>query len=306
MMWEEMGSRDAPLYKNKRFGFGGEGKVPYERVEELVQVNRFRAAEFFLFRLVRNESRSAGCLKIVWEWKFGFRDSNLPWGSLGPKSEPDVIFLKQDPFVELWPVRRNWVIAIRNSEGEDSEGEETTTFSRDYKQFKEWFKINYPGLNFRSKKGRDVPQRWRYSTVLWSSGVQTITTFLLLALTRFKFGIARHAHALWLCIWLYGGPVYVNIGQLSGWKNHDFVPCRSLFKWFVLYIPLFGAAVVFFSVGAITVLCVELFGAMCGVYYELPVTSWMVIGVGIFGLCGSIILALRLYGTHASRSSDFR
>jgi hypothetical protein len=261
------------------------------------------ALELGFLRIWRLEIWNSACHDVAWRFQFGRKSEPLPphlnqsTSMYQEELKSGAVFLRQNPYRSLRIIRQKWHLAMHQAQSRD-----------DFKEFLTWMEDNYPGLDIE-RALKEKPRLAQRADMLWSLGVQLFTTLLLGTLTRFHVGIV--SHAVWFLVWMYGGPIVstiINIAHLRGWIIHDNMFCPSLFKWLArMVIYCFSLVVGIFSIGAITVLSVELFGAMCGVFYSLRVSSWVAIGALIYTGLILIFAMFVIYGPHITHMiSDFR
>jgi hypothetical protein len=161
--------------------------------------------------------------------------------------------------------------------------------------FKEWLLDNYEGVKVDFDK---VPR-----TLVWprfASGVflQSLITIMLGTLARFHVGVP--SQGAWLLIWMYGAPTLRWTRLL--YNSMERKACLSLWKVGLssgFYLLALGVGIGVY--GGITVISVELFGAMCYSQISLSPGIWVLIGFAIAFAFGSAILIVFLTGVLGTR-----
>jgi hypothetical protein len=147
----------------------------------------------------------------------------------------------------------------------------------DFKELDSWLQKNYRYVTIdlrSSKMPRDRGGSYGVSSIF----LLLLATVLLGALTRFRFSTANHA--IWLLVWVYGGPLL-----RWRWLNNNTIdkkPCLSTFKWcFFGVCRLLSVALAVGVFGGLAAIVTELFGVICGMPFSLSTPIWMAIGFAI-------------------------
>lgn len=236
---------------------------------------------FGFVHIWRRELWTSICYDIDWRMQFGWEPKS-PWNGdeFLPGDEDKkkrVLFLRQNPYFNF-AKRRKWALMRRDIPEKDDP---------DVKKLDEWLEKNYQGIKFPD---RPESRSFQRSTLIWGICIQLVTTVILGGLTRFRVGI--RSHAVWLLIWMYGRPVLRWRVLLNAWKPLD-QACLSLWPWFLSGIfNVLGMVLQVAAFGALTVLCVELFGIICHKEFSLAPRLWFLIGFLIFVAFVLVIIVL--------------
>jgi len=213
-----------------------------------------------MLHIRRREVWTSIYYNISWTFHIGSPDQekNIPGPTPGSNAEglkKTSLFVRQN-FLSLSP----WAIMQHSLSGQ-----------QELDAFAQWLRVNYPGVEVDLTK---LPTRLGWSYLVSGIFLQTLVTVMLGALTHFRVGIT--SHAAWLLLWMYGGPSL----RWTWLMTMDRDPCPSLLKWcmslFFFFLSLLVAVGVY---GGITVICVELFGAMCLIKdLSLAPKVWVLIG----------------------------
>jgi hypothetical protein len=142
----------------------------------------------------------------------------------------------------------------------------------DLNEFRMWVEANYPGI----KLPKTMPNRIGMSRSVNGMFMQVLVTIIIGALTRFRIGTP--SHAAWLLVWMYGGPVLRLVSLID-----DDVPLSAMKQCFLVVVEILSILVAIGLYGGITVILVELFGAMCNnTTISLSPGFWILIGLLIF------------------------
>ena len=129
--------------------------------------------------------------------------------------------------------------------------------------FLDWLKDKYPGVQVERSA---LCNRLGWSRIVNGVFLKILITITLGTLTRFHVG--TRSHAVWLLVWMYGTPALRWTRLMYITMENE--PCLSLLKWSLSAVFFFVNIGVAFGVyGGITVISVELLGAMCETDFSL-------------------------------------
>jgi hypothetical protein len=269
-----------------------------ESVDEQTHVTYKRSFSLGFIHFGRKEIWTSLCYQVYWGFGFGIgKNQRLERDIVDKKWR--AIFLKQNFIInqDLW---LRWGIMMRNVPGppESTKRKCGAFFERkkrgnqalakdDMKDLHTWLEQNYPGIQIDLE---NMPRSFGVSQLVSGIFLQLLVTVLLGSLTRFRLGTS--GHAVWLLIWIYGGPLF-------RWKwlndnSMDKVPCLNAGKWVLFGIGrVLSIALAVGVYGGIAVICVELLADICNTVFSLSPQIWILIAVLIaaaFGLIGGSVI----------------
>ena len=221
---------------------------------------------------------------IRWTWGFGpgnaTQDNPGPCQTTSQYADEDsekkrAIFLRQK-FIRQGP----WVIMEHDMSSQHELPE--------IRKFKEWLEDKYVGVEVDPQRLHTKLGRAEWTSSLF---LQLLSTAMLGGLTRFRIGIV--SHAVWLLLWLYGVPTL-------RWKwlildKMETRPCLSLTLRLLNVFFTFTVLCVAIGVyGGITVISVELLGAMCSTVFSLSPGVWILIGWAITSAFGFVAILISI------------
>jgi len=160
-----------------------------------------------------------------------------------------------------------------------------------------WLKENYSGIQIDLK---NMPRKLGYSYLVSGIFLQFLVTVLLGALTHFRVDIT--SHAIWLLVWMYGGPL-LRWKWLNDYSMHK-EPCLSPAKWVLYGVGrILSLALTVAVYGGIAVICVELLAAICDTTLVLEPQIWFLIALSIAAVFGLVWMVLRFSVKFAGESS---
>jgi hypothetical protein len=147
----------------------------------------------------------------------------------------------------------------------------------DIRELDFWLKKHYPYVTI-DLRAANMPRDRGRSYGVSSIFLLLVATVLLGALTKFRFSTANHA--IWLLVWMYGGPLL-----RWRWLNNNTIdkkPCLSTFMWGLFGIGRLLSVVLAVGVfGGLAAILTDLFSVICGAQFSLSVPIWMGIGFAI-------------------------
>lgn len=198
----------------------------------------------------------------------------------------DAVIFFRHRFITSW-VQWPWSLMRRNRKRD--------TYVTDKEALLTWLRKEYPNVEFEGLDKRRIGYSYLFSGIF----LLVLTTAILAGLTRFRLG--TKSHAVWLLIWMYGGPML-----RYTWLNDHTIqrrPCLNLGRWLLFFIDrILHVAIAVGVCGGTAVISVELFSDLCSTPFSLAPRIWalVIFSIAAFFVVTSVIVigTPKFLGTH--------
>jgi len=245
--------------------FDGDRWIAVPVTQEDPYVTETQIANLGFFRIHRREEWTSVCYDISWGLSFKKNAHHLPTHETDENEakKKRVVLFKQTLGLEL-----GWRLMKGDISGESGRA--------DLNDLKVWLSENYPGVEIPLD---DLPKRFQYWSLVSGVFLQMLVTVTVGAITRFH--LHNRVYAAWILLWIYGSAALRWTSIITNSLNQS--PCLLLKMWLLFAM---GIVLEFFLaiavLGGITVIVVELFGAMCGLEsLSLSAGYWILVGFSI-------------------------